>query len=160
MIITMPDLLVKLYERPDVKPQVDKLRTEGINVRKAMAFEKRQVVEWVEDNFGQGWSSECDISFSNHPTTCFIATENSRIIGFACYDTTAKNFFGPMGVAKQARNRGVGKALLLSALDAMSHLGYAYAIIGSADSIGYYRKAAGAIEIPGSSPGIYRDRLE
>ncbi len=65
-----------------------------------------------------------------------------------------------MGVAEQARNRGIGKALLLSALDAMSHIGYAYAIIGGVDSAEFYIKTAGAVEIPGSSPGIYRDRLK
>ena len=156
----MPDLLVKLYELPDVKPHIDKLRTEGINVRRAMAYEKRQVVKWVEDNFGQGWASECEVSFSRNPVSCFIAVENKSVIGFACYDSTAKNFFGPIGVAEQSRSRGIGEALLLSALDAMSQIGYAYAIIGGVGSAEFYVTTAGAIEIPGSSPGIYRDRLE
>ncbi len=155
----MPDLLVKLYEIPDVKPRIDKLQTEGINVRKAMAYEKRQVVKWVEDNFGQGWASECDIAFSRNPVSCFIATENRSIIGFACYDSTAKNFFGPIGVSDQDRNRGIGEALLLAALDAMSQIGYAYAIIGGVGSAEFYVTTVGAIEIPGSSPGIFRDRL-
>jgi len=38
--------------------------------------------------------------------------------------------------------------------------GYAYAIVGGADKLGFYEKTIGAIEIPGSSPGIYRDRLK
>lgn len=155
----MPDLLVKLYELPDVKPYVDKLQTEGINVRRAMAYEKHQVVKWVEDNFGQGWASECDIAFSRNPVSCFIAVENRSVIGFACYDSAAKNFFGPIGVAEHARSRGIGGALLLSALDAMSQIGYAYAIIGGVGSAEFYVTTVGAIEIPGSSPGIYRDRL-
>jgi len=156
----MPDLLVKLYELPDSRPIVVGLQKEGINIRKAMAYEKCRVVEWVEDCFGTEWASECDVAFSNSPISCLIATENKKISGFACYDSTAENFFGPMGVAEQDRSRGIGKALLLSSLNAMLHLGYAYAIIGGADSIEYYRKAAEAIEIPGSSPGIYRDRLK
>jgi GNAT superfamily N-acetyltransferase len=156
----MPDFLVKLYELPDPRPVIDELQREGVNVRRAMAYEKRQVVDWVEDTFGRGWASECDISFSNHPATCFIATENNKITSFACYDSTAKNFFGPMGVAKQSRNRGIGRALLLSCLYAMASDGYAYAIIGGTDAIEFYRKAAGAVEIPGSSPGMYRYRLK
>jgi GNAT superfamily N-acetyltransferase len=155
----MPDLLVKLYELPDVKLHVDKLQMEGINVRRAMAYEKRQVIKWVEDNCGQGWAGECEVSFSRNPVSCFIATENKSVIGFACYDSTAKNFCGPIGVAEQARKRGIGEALLLSALDAMSQIGYAYAIIGGVESAEFYATTAGAIEIPGSSPGIYRDRL-
>lgn len=156
----MPDLLVKLYEMPDARPHIDGLQKEGINIRRAMAYEKRQVVDWVEYNFGAGWTGECDVAFGNDPRSCFIATEDKKIIGFACYDSTAKNFFGPMGVAEQARNRGIGKALLLSCLHAMYANGYAYAIVGGTDAPYFYEKTAKAIEIPGSSPGIYRDRLE
>jgi hypothetical protein len=34
--------------------------------------------------------------------------------------------------------------------------GYGYAIIGMAESQDFYKKVAGAVEIPDSSPGIYR----
>jgi len=98
----MPDLLVKLYELPDAHTHIDDLQKEGVNIRKAIAYEKRRVVDWVEDSFGRGWASECDVAFGNSPVSCFIATEKSKIIGFACYDSTAKNFFGPMGVEEQA----------------------------------------------------------
>ncbi len=156
----MPDLLVKLYELTDVRPRIDSLQKEGIKIRRAMVYEKHQIVEWVIDHFGQGWAGECDVSFSRSPVSCFIATQNNDIVGFACYECTAKNFFGPMGVSETFRNQGIGKALLLTSLDAMSAIGYAYAIIGNADSLEFYKKTAGAVEIPGSSPGIYRDRLK
>ena len=156
----MPDLLVKLYELPDIRVHIEQLKKEGIHVRRAMAYEKNQVVEWVRENFGKGWASECDVAFSNNPTSCFIATENKNIIGFACYECTCKNFFGPMGISETARNRGIGKALLLNCLHAMSSDGYAYAIIGGVDDLAFYEKTVGAIAIPGSSPGIYRDRLK
>jgi hypothetical protein len=38
-------------------------------------------------------------------------------------------------------------------------MGYAYAIIGGAGPVDFYQKTVGAIEIEGSVPGIYRDRL-
>lgn len=156
----MPDLLVKLYDIPVLTPFIDKLQKEGINVRRAMSYEKHQVVNWVKDEFGQGWASECDIAFSRSPVCCFIATQDNNITGFACYECTTKNFFGPMGVSESCRNQGIGKALLLTSLDAMSAIGYAYAIIGNADSLEFYKETVGAIEIPGSSQGIYRDRLK
>ena len=28
----------------------------------------------MRDSFGDGWVSECDVAFSNHPVSCFIAT--------------------------------------------------------------------------------------
>ena len=57
------------------------------------------------------------------------------------------------------RGRGVGRALLLAALHAMHAEGYAYAIIGWASSIDFYKRAVGAVVIDGSEPGIYPAKL-
>jgi hypothetical protein len=38
--------------------------------------------------------------------------------------------------------------------------GYGYAIVGDVNDTGYYQKAVGAIEIPDSSPGIYKNWLK
>jgi len=124
-----------------------------------MPYEKHAIVDWVRDSFGDGWVSECDVAFSNHPVSCFIATEAGQVIGFACHDSTCLNFFGPMGVAAQKRGLGVGKALLLSCLHAMAAHGYAYAIIGGVGPTEFYASTVGAAPIEGSSPGIYRDTL-
>jgi len=124
-----------------------------------MPYEKHQVVQWVLDNFGQRWASECDVSFARQPVACFIATRSGEIFGFACYDSTCKGYFGPTGVIEIYRGRGIGKALLLSSLHSMHEQGYAYAIIGAAGPVAFYAKTVGAIEIPDSVPGIYRDWL-
>jgi ribosomal protein S18 acetylase RimI-like enzyme len=131
-----------------------------VTIRVARSYEKQQVVEWVRRSFGEPWADECDAAFGNRPVSCFIATENGAIAGFACYDATCRDFFGPAGVADQARGRGIGSALLLTCLHAMAAIGYGYAIIGGAGSLEFYRKVVAAIEIEGSSPGIYRDRLK
>ena len=155
----MPDMVVKLYDLPEVAPLAESLDVQGIVIRHAGPCEKHIVVDWVRDSFGEGWASECDVAFSNHPVSCFIATEAGAIIGFACHDSMCRNFFGPAGVAKMKRGRGIGKALFLSCLHAMATHGYAYAIIGGVGPTDFYAKAAGAILIPGSTPGIYRDTL-
>ncbi|OGR01353.1 MAG: GNAT family N-acetyltransferase [Deltaproteobacteria bacterium RIFOXYD12_FULL_50_9] len=156
----MSDMLVKLYNLPEVEPYARKLKEQGTVVRRAMAYEKHQIVQWVQMTFGAGWASESDIAFSNHPISCFIAVEAGKIMGFACYDCTCRDFFGPTGVVAKKRGRGIGRTLLLSSLHAMAANGYAYAIIGSVDSAEFYKKTAGAEEIQGSSPGIYRDGLK
>jgi GNAT superfamily N-acetyltransferase len=99
------------------------------------------------------------VAFSHQPISCFLATQQGRIIGFACYESTWKNFFGPMGVAEHARRQGIGTALLLACLHAMAAQGYAYAIIGNAADLAFYTQTVGAIAVEGSEPGIYRDRL-
>jgi hypothetical protein len=123
-------------------------------------YEKPKVIAWVRDAFGDGWAAECEVAFGNRPISCFIATDDGQLVGFACYDSTCRDYFGPVGVGADARGRGIGNALLLCCLHAMASLGYAYAIIGGVGDTGFYRKAVGAIEIEGSSPGIYRDRLK
>jgi len=156
----MPDMLVKLYDLPSASSLIEALSDHGIVIRAAMSYEKHQVTEWVRNTFDRAWESECDVSFSNHPVSCFIATEVGKIIGFACYDTTCKNFFGPTGVAEIKRGLGIGKALLLSCLYAMRGNGFAYAIIGGVGPAEFYYKAVGAVTIEGSSSGMCRDRLQ
>ncbi len=146
----MADMLVKLYDLPDEQQLLKKLTLKEINIRQAMAAEKIKVVKWVTDNFSPGWASEADISFSNAPRSIFIAVYNRKLAGFACYDTTCRNFFGPLGVESSFRGQGIGKALLLVTLRNMRNIGYAYAIIGEADSPEFYQKNAGAVIIENS----------
>ena len=124
-----------------------------------MAYEKHSVSTWVNRVFGEGWASECESAFSNQPVSCFIAERGGRIVGFACHDATCKDFFGPAGVQENERGKGIGAVLLLQCLHAMAAQGYAYAIVGGAGSMPFYERIAGAIEIPGSSPGIYPPKL-
>ena len=155
----MPDLLVKLYDLPDPGPRLEQLRCSGIRIRRVMAYEKQQTVRWVQQHFGPGWASECDVAFRAHPFPCHIATADSNIVGFACFDSTCKGFFGPLGVAEPARGNGVGAALLLTSLHAMAESGYAYAVIAGVESKAFYAKIVECMEIPGSTPGLYTDRL-
>ena len=155
----MPDMLVKLYDLPPILPVLEALEAEGIIVRPAKAYEKQLVIDWVNPLFGSGWASECDVAFSHQPISCFLATQNRAIIGFACYESTWKNFFGPIGVAELVRNKGIGTSLLLACLHAMAAQGYAYAIIGATGDPALYVKTVGAMPIESSEPGMYRDRL-
>ena len=156
----MSDMLVKLYQLPNYQTESSKLKAENIIIRRANAYEKLDIIEWVKQKFDNGWASECDVSFSNAPISCFIATQHGKIMGFACYDSTCKNFFGPTGVDSKMRGKGIGKFLLLACLEAMKNNGYAYAIIGGVGPAEFYHKIVGAVEIEGSTPGIYIDMLD
>lgn len=155
----MPDMLVKLYTLPDLEPALAQQRAAGITIRRAIPPEKHIIIEWVEAHFGRRWSSEVEVAYSQQPAALFIATEGDQMIGFACYETTCKNFFGPTGVSEAARGRGTGRALLLAALHALHDLGYGYAIIGGAGPVAFYEKAVGAVAIDDSWPGIYAGML-
>lgn len=149
----MGDLLVKLYELPKAQELPS-----GFQIKRPLAPEKRTVVSWVEERFGDRWASETELAFSGHPVNCFVALdESSNLIGFACYDTSFKGFFGPTGVEESARGKGIGTALLIRSLEALRESGYAYAIIGYSGADEYYRKTVEAIPIGDSDPGPYRN---
>lgn len=155
----MVDLLVKLYELPDVYSRVEQLQKENIVIRRGLVCERTLAVNWAKENFGKLWASECSVAFCRQPVSCFLATREREVVGFACYDSSMKNFFGPVGVDENLRGKGIGATLLLSCLQAMAAGGYAYGIVGDVDSPHFYQKTVNAIVIPDSTPGVYRDRL-
>ena len=154
----MNDMLVKLYDLPeDAALAVPK--DESVQLRRAMAPDKLRVVEWVTEHSGRSAAGECDVCFSHTPISCFLATRGKEILGYACYDATAPDFFGPTRVLDEEQGSGIGKALLLRSLAAMRAEGYAYAVIGGVGPQEFYAKCVGATLIPGSNPGVYRDFL-
>jgi GNAT superfamily N-acetyltransferase len=152
-------MLVKLYNLPEVAPLIAQQQAAGVDIRRAIAPEKHLVVDWVRSAWPVAWASECEVAFSNHPVSCFIAVAENQPVGFGCYDATCKNFFGPTGVVETYRGRGIGQVLLLACLHAMAAQGFAYAIIGAVGPAEFYAKTVGATIIDESTPGIYRGML-
>jgi len=154
------DMLVKLYDLPQFCTENPRLASEGIVIRRPMAADKDKVLDFVKSNFQQVWVNECETAFYNSPFSCLIAVRNNdEIVGFSCYDASYRNFFGPIGVKEEYRGKGVGKELLLRSLYAMRDNGYAYCIIGMVEekNFAFYNKVCGAIRIPDSYPGIYKN---
>ncbi|MEO6399006.1 MAG: GNAT family N-acetyltransferase [Tepidiformaceae bacterium] len=105
------------------------------------------------------WEDEVATAFARVPPTLFISIESGEVTGFAAYNVTRPDFFGPTGVLKSERGRGIGRILLLQALQALAAEGYAYAIIGEVGPAAFYEKTVGATLIAGSELGVYRDKL-
>ncbi len=152
-------MLVRLYDLPKSASMYEKIREQGITLRRARAFEKHTVAAFARQHFSEKWASEIEVAITRQPVSCWIATRNKEIIGFSCYETTQRGFFGPTGVIESARGTGLGKALLFKALESLRDMGYAYGIIGGVGPREFYEKNCGAIEIPGSDPGVYSDIL-
>ena len=134
----------------------------GIRIKKALAPDRSKIIAFSRICAEDDYSDEVRAAFSNNPVTCYIATRERGLIGFACYEATAKNFFGPMAVLESERKKGVGKALLLKALESMRELGYAYAIIGwpTKSAVDFYKKCVNAILIGEKSSGVYKRMIE
>ncbi|WP_026955622.1 GNAT family N-acetyltransferase [Algoriphagus vanfongensis] len=156
----MKDMLVRLQDLPSVLSLEKSLeKKEKIIFRKAIAPEKHLVCEWVHQEFGDYWKSEVEVAFTRQPITCWIAQRGNTLVGFACYETTAKNFFGPTGTLESERGKGIGKILLIKALESLKEMGYGYAIIGGVGPAEFYEKVVGAKEIEGSEISIYQNLL-
>ena len=150
----MHDMLVRLYALPSLGEAIAACAVRGVTVRRALAPERHAVLDWVRAHFASS-AAEVETAFAQVPATCFVAVRDNAMLGFACYDVTCRNFFGPEGVAAKDRGRGTGRALLLAALHAQRAQGYAYAIIGGVGPAEFYAKTVGATAIAGSTPGIY-----
>jgi GNAT superfamily N-acetyltransferase len=155
----MIDMLVRLYDLPETAGLYAKIHDQGITLRRARAFEKHTVAAFARQHFSEKWASEIEVAVNRQPVSCWIATRDKQILGFSCYETTQRGFFGPTGVIEAARGTGLGKALLFKSLESLRDMGYAYGIIGGVGPREFYEKNCGAIEIPGSNPGIYSDIL-
>ncbi len=152
----MKDMLVRLIGLPDVSDLELRLKKkENILFRRVIAPEKHLVSEWVLEQFGDYWRSEVEVAFSRQPVSCWIAQKGNQILGFACYESTARNFFGPTGTLESERGKGIGKVLLVKSLESMREMGYAYAIIGGVGPAEFYEKNVNAKIIEGSEISIY-----
>ncbi len=150
------DMLIKLYRLPSPESG---LAGQGVVVRRAMAYERSRVVQWVREKFNTGWADECSTAFGHTPVGCYIAIDAQSICGFCCLNTTFQNYIGPVGVSEKFRRKGIGRGLVLAALDELRHCGYAYAVAGDVGQPDFFKVSAGAFEIPGSTPGPYPARV-
>ena len=154
------DLLVKLWTLPEKEPVLSGLAQKGISIKRVIAPDKGRVMGFVQKHFGDGWMHECEAALASVPSTCYVAVQEKQVIGFACFEATGKDYFGPIGVDPACRAHGVGTGLLLCCLHSMWEMGYAYAIIGWADDAApFYEKTVGAISIPDSHPAIYQNLI-
>jgi GNAT superfamily N-acetyltransferase len=156
----MTDMLIKLYDLPAAGSSTALPGVQAPAIRKPIGPEHDAVIAWVQEAFGAGWASEARVALQNRPVSLYVALQGGELVGFACYDATARGFVGPIGVRETARRAGTGAALLRATLADMRAAGYGYAIAGSVGPGEFFRRVAGATEIADSSPGLYAGLLK
>ena len=147
----LPDLLVPLYDLPAAPGQ------DSLWVGKPLPHQSPSVLSFIGDNFSNGWKAEAGTAFGSVPPTLIVAVDKASgsLAGFCCWDCTAKGFLGPIGVHDDFRGKGVGKAVVITALHCMREAGYGYAVIGDAGPVEFFKSICDARVIEGSTPGIY-----
>lgn len=152
------DLLVNLYSRR-MAALAERVGAVEATIRVALPPELHIIQDWVRRNFSDYWVSELTVAMAHQPPGCLVAIDNGELVGFACYDATARGFFGPTGVAESHRGKGIGAALLYHTLAAMKAQGYAYAVIGGVGPVDFYANAVGAVPIQSDKEDIYQGLL-
>ncbi|MBV9493419.1 MAG: GNAT family N-acetyltransferase [Acidobacteria bacterium] len=99
------------------------------------------VGEFIEKHFGRIWRFE-----ASHAKTVFYVEEDGEVAGFSAHDANNRGlgFFGPTGVAKQHRGKGLGRKLLLASLADMKRQGYERVVIPWTDALDFYARSCGA----------------
>jgi GNAT superfamily N-acetyltransferase len=100
------------------------------------------VLAFIEREFGRIWRFEA----SNAGENLFYAEVDGETAGFAAHDGNNRGlgFFGPTGVARRHRGRGLGARLLQASLADLRRLGHDRVVIPWTDAIVFYEKACGA----------------
>ena len=147
----MSDMLVDLYTLP-AAPTV----AEGVRVVRVLPPDFGKVLSFVKTHFDSGWVHECKAALYQSPPACFVAIKDHAVVGFACYDATARGMFGPLGVETASRGSGIGAALTYRCMEAMREAGYAYAVIGWCDEKqAFYARTVGAMPIEPTGDTVY-----
>ena len=142
------DMIVGLTNLPKYE-----LTDKKIKLKRAFPGDKEEILNFIKANFQANWIYEVEQSLMQSPGKCFIATRDGKLLGFACYDASAKGFFGPIGVLPSERGKNIGTLLLLRTLESMREYGYGYAIIGwVSDAEHFYRKTVSAEYIKNGEP--------
>ena len=118
----------------------------GRRPRRSTHDERPRVLDFIEREFGSIWRFESSRAFDAELPTIFIAEKNGEVTGFVVHEANNRGLgvFGPVGIMKSMRGKGVGRDLVLASLADLRRLGYARAIIPWTGAVDYYRRICGA----------------
>lgn len=108
----------------------------------------KKTYKFVKKQFPIGfWAEEVQLSYKNNPPTTFIAKDpNNEIVGWATHSNLFPGSFGPTGVLKALRGKGIGGELLSWCIWDMKQNGLETCtilwVVG--DTIKFYSKVLGA----------------
>jgi len=106
-----------------------------------IATDRERALDFIEREFGRIWRFE-----AAKATTIFIEEHDGEIAGFAAHDANNRGlgFFGPTGVKKELRGRGIGCRLLRASLSDLRRLGHQTAVIPWTGALEFYDRCCGA----------------
>jgi ribosomal protein S18 acetylase RimI-like enzyme len=121
------------------------LKIHGIEVKRAEVKEKKNVMDFVKDEWAL-WIHEIEMAFRDDPPSIHVAHLHGEIKAFSAHNGNNKGtgWFGPMGTHPELRGKSIGSILLKRCLKDMKQMGQKRAIIPWIDHIDFYVHHANA----------------
>src|SRR5215207_7577324 len=99
-------MLVRLYALEGEPGMLSRLAASGVVCRRAESFERHAILVFVRERW-PNWVDETIAAFAQAPPTLFVAQRDQALLGFAAYNATRPNYFGPTGVEEAERGKGI-----------------------------------------------------
>ena len=74
----------------DLPSSLNESADEAVDIRRAFSAERYVICDWLAREFNQTWAAEGAGCFCGGRVSCFVATRDEKLVGVACYDTTAR----------------------------------------------------------------------
>ena len=73
------DMIASLSRLPEIPALA-----EGGQLKRALSIDRQRVLQFIQQNFGDGWRNEAETTLASCPSRCVLAVKDEQIIGFAC----------------------------------------------------------------------------
>ena len=122
----------------------DRLRSRGIEVRRANAGDAAYLQQSVASAWTSAWAAELAAALRNTQAGLYIACDGPRCVAFCAYGINRVNEIGPMGTWPDVRRLGIGTALIKRCLAEQRLRGLATAEIMWAGPLSYFSQTLNA----------------
>ena len=139
------NMSVCLHDNLLIEESLGMAAPEGCLLRRARPDDKPQLLSFLAEHW-PAWQAEALAALHSQPPTLFVALRDDRLIGFSAFECNNRGtgWFGPMGVASNARGGGLGRLLLARCLSAMAEMGFSEVTIPWVGPPEFYARAVGA----------------
>ncbi len=139
------NMTVSLEQDFSVENELELLKNEAIEVKRADENEKNELLEFAKIEW-ELWQNEILEAYKNEPIAVHIAKLNGQIKAFSLHTANNKGlaWFGPMGTHTDMRGKGIGSILLKLCLQDLKNQGHKTAVIPWVAPTAFYSHYVGA----------------
>lgn len=136
---------VDLLHAPlETQADEDRLRSEGIEIRRADSDDDGPLQESLASTWQPVWIAEAMAALRGADAGLHIALRDQRCVGFCAYGVKREHEVGPLGTAPGSRRLGIGTVLLKRCLAEQRSRGLTTAELVWAGPLSYFSRAVHA----------------